>query len=68
MGEKLTKFVMYTGGLGPYMEVNGVMFPEKTVVEVKEDIMPAMKRRRKFIEVKGIKYMDKEITEIGTKK
>lgn len=49
----VTKFVMYTGGLGPYCEVNGRTFPEKTVVEIEDKDLPVFHRRRKFVEVRG---------------
>jgi len=48
---------MYVGGLGPYREVNGIHFPEKTVVEVPEEQIKVLKWQSKFIEVKGINYI-----------
>lgn len=58
-GNHLTKFVMYTGGLGPYQEVNGKTFPEKIVIEIEDKEFPAFFHRRKFIEVKGVQLMKK---------
>lgn len=57
--DNLTKFVMYTGGLGPYQEVNNKTFPEKIVVEIEDKELPVFFRRRKFIEVKGIQLLKK---------
>lgn len=53
---------MYTGGLGPYQEVNGRTFPEKTVVEIEDKEFPVFFRRRKFIEVKGVQLLSQKST------
>jgi len=58
----LTKYMMYVGGLGPYREINGMYFPEKTVVEVPEEQIKVLKYQSKFIEVKGISYANESGT------
>ena len=55
----MSKFVMYTGGLGPYQEVNGKVYPEKICVEIEDKDFPVFFRRRKFIEVKGVQLLKK---------
>uniref|UniRef100_A0A6H1ZNU9 Uncharacterized protein n=1 Tax=viral metagenome TaxID=1070528 RepID=A0A6H1ZNU9_9ZZZZ len=54
--------MLYVGGLGPYIEVDKLYFPEKTVVQVPEEKVRLLKYQRKFIEVKGISYLSKSGT------